>query len=96
MREFPQMLFDRAYRPEKIRVGMYALLWSLYAQPDVAFFDFRFGLVPQPIVEVAIDFVGSPLSSSGGSRRNSSAHLSSFFILRMRPSDKGSARVSIS
>src|SRR5580765_5285883 len=53
------MLLGRAYSPEKIRVG-YALLGSLYAQPDVALFDLRFCLVPQPIIEVAIYLVGSP------------------------------------
>src|SRR5579864_25675 len=53
------MLFRRAYSPEKITVG-YALLRSPHAQPDVALFDLRFSLVPQPIVEVAIDLVGSP------------------------------------
>src|ERR1017187_8985650 len=53
------MLFGRAYSPEKIRVG-YALLRSLHAQPDVALFDLRFCLVPQPIIEVAIYLVGSP------------------------------------
>src|SRR6185437_12164002 len=53
------MLFSRADRPEKIRVG-YALLGSLHSQPDVALFDLRFCLVPQPIIKVAVYLVGSP------------------------------------
>src|SRR5664279_706231 len=53
------MLFRRANGPEKISVG-HALLCAFHTQPDVALFDLRFCLVPQPIIEVAIYLVGSP------------------------------------